>query len=153
MVFFLDGNEIQLESEGTGIRLRTNAAVNQLLANVTMDEVKEVVTQNYGIVKAHYAQIVSERISGRDLEKVALQIVLHYFYMYQLWRSLYPAERDRDLTFREEDFGHPGTSDQIMFYFKAAYPKDYAGKCEAMLGMSAAQFRQYEKARQAFFDR
>ena len=152
MNFDLDSNEIKLESEDKGLRLTANSGDNQLLANVTIYETKEIVTKNYNIVKVHYQQKTGDKILQTDLEKISLKIVLHYFYMYQLWRTMYQREKNRDLTFLQKDFEHPCTADKIISYFKTTYPDNYVDKCEIMLDMSLDKFKEYEKNRQAFYD-
>lgn len=152
MIFYLDSNEVKLELEAKGIRLTTNSENNILLANVTMNETKEIIIKNYNIVKEHYQPKINDKISSVDLERISLKIVLHYFYMYQLWRAIYRREKNRDLKFLHKDFNHPYTSDEIISYFKGAYPKNYSSKCEIMLDMSTNKFKDYEKNRQAFYD-
>jgi hypothetical protein len=136
MTLNIDCNEIQLESTEKGLRLTTNSGIVLLLANVSEEETQETVTKNYAIVKDFFQERTETKIEHSDIEKIALKIVLHYFYMYQLWRTLYEKEKDRDLTFIGTDFDHPQTSDMIISYFKKSDPKDYIDKCLIMLGMS-----------------
>jgi hypothetical protein len=153
MTFNIDCNEIQLEFTEKGLRLTTNSSTDLLLANVSAEETQETVTKNYAIVKYFFQERTENKIDHSDIEKIALKIVLYYFYMYQLWRSMYEKEKDRDLTFIVTDFDHPQTADMIISYFKKSNPKDYIDKCLIMLSMSKEKFNDYEIARQAFFNR
>lgn len=152
MTFNLDINEIRVQAEINGLRLTTNTGDNQLLTNVSITEIREVVTKNYILVKEHYHNKTTDKLAQTDIEKVSLKVVLRYFYMYQLWRTMYKREKNRDLTFIKKDFEHPYTLDTIISYFKSAYPKQYADKCEIMLNMSSDKFKKYEKERQEFYD-
>jgi hypothetical protein len=153
MQFHLDHNEIQLQKEANGLRLTTQTGQSLLLANVTFKEAHSVITHNYQIVKAHFEPNLHGIISTTHHEAVSLKIVLHYFYLYQMWRSLYEEEKNNDLSFREKDFDHPGTIDTVIAHFKWAYPKQYAPYCQTYLGMTNHQFHEYEKSRQTYFDR
>lgn len=153
MTFKLDSNEIQLKRSLKGLRLLTNTGDNLLLANVGMSEARQVVTGNYETVKAHYLSLTGDSIIAADLERVALKIVLNYFYMYQLWRTMYAPEKNRNLAFLPKDFDHPSTGDVIIFYFRSAYPGRHSVPCEIMLGMNAEEFAAHEKSRQAFYDK
>lgn len=153
MIFTLDTNEITLQPEGQNLRLTTHSGDNLLLTNPTPSETQSVITHNYHLVKAHFAPNLNAEITSADFEKVCLKIVLGHFYIYQMWRSLYEKEKNRDLTFLEKDFNHPSTSDTVISYFKSTYPKKYASKSAAFLGMTLDQFEQHEKNRQLFMDR
>ena len=153
MIFTIDRNEIKVESTQKGLRLTTNSDSNLLLAHVSDEEIKTIVTKNYNFVKNYFIQRTGDKISNQDLERIALKIVLHYFYLYQNWRGIYENEKDRDLSFIQSDFGHPQTADLIVWYFKTRHPNNYAEKCCLMLNMSCAGFKEYEASRQAFFNR
>lgn len=150
MKFSLDSNEINLKAEKQGLRLTSKAGDNLLLANVSEEETEDMVRKNYACVKEFYSQKASAEIQATDLEAVSLKIVLHYFYMYQLWRSIYEKEKNRSLAFLSGDFDHPGTADEIISYFKGKYRRNYRAKCAAMLGMNAEEFSRYEKGREDF---
>jgi hypothetical protein len=152
-MFTIDDIPIELAEENKGIRLTTDDD-NLILPNQTMTSVEHIVRENFRMVKAHYQAKsgVSVSIDGRDLSLVSLRIVLHYLYMYNKWREMYEHHKDRDLKFLIEDFEHPSTHDLIIWYFRNKYLEKYSTQCELMLGMSADEFRSYEKSRQEFHD-
>jgi hypothetical protein len=152
MTFNLDSNEIKIQPEDRGIRLTSSVGDSQLLSNVTIDETEEIVAKNYYIVKEHYKQIIGNKILETDLQKISIKIVLRFFYMYQLWRTMYAKEKKRDLTFLQKDFNNLSTADTIVSYFKTTYPNSYTDKSETMLDMTADEFKEFEKSRKAFFD-
>ena len=153
-MFTIDDIKIELAEENNGLRLTTHNDDNVILQNQTATSVENIVRENFQIVKSHYQAKsgVSVSIDKHDLNVISLKIVLHYLYMYNMWRKTYKHHKDRDLKFLTEDFENPSTSDMIIWYFKNTYPKSYSTKCEFMLGMSADEFKSYEKRRQEFHD-
>jgi hypothetical protein len=152
MTFNLDQHTIHLNEEKSGWRLTSSAGDHLLLAHVTMEETKELVTRNYQLVKQHYQEMGAHKVAAEDLATLSLKIVLHYFYMYQLWRSLYKKEKNRDLGFLTSDLQHPQTWDMVIAYFKTRSPKNYSEPCKTLLGLDTEKFIAYEKGRQAFYD-
>jgi len=154
MIFKIDDIEIKLAEEKKGVRLTTQNDDNVILPNQTMASVENIVKENFQIVKSYYQAKsgVSDTVDKHDVSVISLKIVLHYLYMYNMWRKMYKDHSDRDLKFLAEDFEHPSTSDQIIWYFKKKYPKSYSAKCELMLSMSTDEFKRYEKKRQEFDD-
>ena len=150
----IDDIQIELTKESSGIRLTTPNNDNVILKDQTASSVEAIVRENFQIVKSYYQAKpgVLGSIDKHDLSVVILKIVLDYLYMYNMWRKLYKEQQDRDLRFLVEDFAHPRTSDTIIWYFKNKFPKNYSAKCELMLGMSADEFKAYEKSRQEFRD-
>jgi hypothetical protein len=151
MNFYVDNIKVDLSKETGGLRLRTDDD-NLLLANQTIEETRSIVLKNHRIVKENYEKLVNNLIDSDDISKVSMRIVLHYLYMYNLWRTMYKREEKRDLTFREKDFDHPYTKDKIIEYFKNKYPSDYSVKCETLLRMTTEDFNKYEKNRQDFYE-
>ncbi len=151
MTFYVDHIEVDLSNESGGLRLRTSDD-NLMLANQTIEETRSTVEKNHRIVKEHYQKVVNNIVDPHDLAAVSMRIVLHYLYMYNLWRTMYKRESKRDLTFRDKDFEHPYTKDKIIEYFKNKYPFDYSVKCETILRMSTEKFNEYEKNRQDFYE-
>lgn len=138
----LDHIIVQLENAINGIRLKTDR-IDCLIPNQTIEETHVVTQKNYWIVKKHFIGRIGKLVSSVDLENVSLDIVLEYFRMYNLWRTMYKGESQRDLTFIEKDFEHPQTSSCIIYYFRKTYHNDYYDKCEVMLRMSPQQFKEY----------
>jgi len=133
---------VSLKSESNGLRLMTDIE-NWFIPNQTIEETKQITEINYKIVKEHYQSKIGQVISETDLENVCFSIVLHYFQMYNHWRTMYKREKNKDLTFLQKDFEHPYTSYHIMDYFKKKYPNCYEDKCEIMLGLTNEQFKEF----------
>jgi len=149
MITQIDNMKMVIEQENQGLRLKTDTD-NLLLQNQTYDETVRMVNTNYEIVKNYFQKKVDTYIDSIDLKQVCLRIALRHFYMYNLWRTMYKKERNRDLTFLHKDFDHPQTNDIIIQFFKDRYPNNYSNKCEAMLDMSPEEFKAYDKNRQDF---
>ena len=152
MKYNLDHIEIHLEKERNGIRLATDIE-NWFIPNQSIEETRQITEKNYGIVTDHLNNKTGQIISPTDLENVSFNIVLHYFQMYNHWRTMYKRETKRDLTFIQKDLDHPYTSSHIVDYFKKMYPDNYADKCEALLEMTQDQFKEYEKRKQEYDNR
>ena len=152
MKYNLDHITIRLEKEGNGVRL-TTAIENWFIPLQTIEETSQITEINYGIVKDHFKSKTGQIISATDFENVCFNIVLHYFQMYNHWRTMYKRETKRDLTFIQKDFKHPYTSSHIVDYFKKMYPDNYADKCEVMLEMTPEQFKEYAIRKEQFDNR
>jgi hypothetical protein len=149
MNFTIDNITLTIETERNGIRLKTDIE-NWFIPNQTIVETETIIKKNYRIVKEHYQSKIGEYITESDLEFVSFNIVLHYFQMYNHWRTLYKREKNRNLTFVEKDFEHISTSYHIIDSFKRKYPENYSEKCESMLGMNKEQFTEFEKKKKQF---
>jgi hypothetical protein len=149
MKYNLDHITVELKEEGNGLRLTTNIE-NWFIPNQTVQETKKVTEVNYKMVKDHFKNKTGLLISDTDLANVCLNIVLHYFQMYNHWRRMYKKEANRDLKFIRKDFAHPYTSSHIVDYFKKMYPENYADKCEVMLDMTPDQFKEYAIRKEQF---
>ena len=149
MNYKLDHITIKLEKEGNGLRLSTDIE-NWFIPNQTIEETRRITEINYEIVKDHFKSKTGQIISATDLENVCFNLVLHYFQMYNHWRTMYKKEAKRDLKFLQKDFEHPSTSDHIIDYFKKMYPENYADKCETMLEMTPELFKEYAIKKEQF---
>ena len=147
MKFTVDGIEIELAEENGGIRLTTRHDDNVILPDQTMASVENIVKENLQIVRSYYLAKsgVPVSIDERDLTVVSLKLVLHYLYMYNMWRKMYQNHKARDLKFQKEDLESPGTHDMIIAYFKNKYPDGYSAMCAHMLGISVEAFRHVVK--------
>jgi hypothetical protein len=152
MKYDLDHITVELKKEGNGLRLTTDIE-NWFIPHQTVEETKQITVKNYGIVKDHFKSKTGLIISATDLENVCFNIVLHYFQMYNHWRTMYKRQTKRDLTFIQKDFEHPYTSSHIVDYFKKMYPDNYAARCEVMLGMTPDQFKEYNIRKEQFDNR
>jgi len=136
MTLNIDHIFVKIDKEDNGIRLTTDNE-NWFIPNQTIEETKKILEINYKIVKGHFQDKTGQLVTDTDLENVCFKIVLHYFQMYNHWRTMYKRQTNRDLTFLQKDFEHPYTSYQIIDYFKNKYPDNYADKCETMLEMTS----------------
>jgi hypothetical protein len=152
MTLNIDHIFIKIDKEDNGIRLTTDNE-NWFIANQTFEETKKILEINYKIVKGHFQDKTGQLVTDTDLENVCFKIVLHYFQMYNHWRTMYKRQTNRDLTFLQKDFEHPYTSYQIIDYFKNKYPDNYADKCESMLEMTSEQFKEYSIRKEQFENR
>ncbi|WP_295801185.1 hypothetical protein [Mucilaginibacter sp.] len=150
MTLDIDDNlNIDLQLENGGLRVITKIG-SYLVRNQTYEETKSVIEKNYKIVKDYYQGKANSLITEIDLENFSLKIVLNYFYMYNMWRTMYKREKNRDLTFLPKDFEHPTTSYLIINYFQKQYPNNYADKCELLLNMSSDRFLEYMRFKEQF---
>jgi len=150
MTFDIDDNlNIDVQEENGSLRLSTRVGC-YLVRNQTYKETKSVIKKNYGIVKDYYQGKANSLITEIDLESFSLKIVLNYFYMYNMWRTMYKREKNRDLTFLPKDFEHPTTSYLIINYFQRKYPNNYTDKCELLLNMSSDRFLEYMRFKKQF---
>jgi hypothetical protein len=149
MTFNIEQIKVIIEPENNGLRLTTEHE-SFLLFNQTFEEIKETINKNYCIVKSHFQPKATSVITQNDLENVCLKIVLSYFNMYNRWRTMYPKEKNRDLTFLQKDFEHPNTAYAIISYFKKKYHDSYSKKCEILLEMTKEEFREYDIRKEQF---
>lgn len=152
MTLNIDHIFIKIDKEDKGIRLTTDNE-SWFIPNQTIEETKKILEINYKIVKGHFQDKTGQLVTDTDLENVCFKIVLHYFQMYNHWRTMYKRQTNRDLTFLQKDFEHPYTSYQIIDYFKNKYPDNYADQCETMLEMTSEQFKEYSIRKEQFENR
>lgn len=114
--------------------------------------VQSLLLGNFKLVRNHYEQKAKDKLTGEELDELSLTIVLHYLYMYNMWRGLYKGQENKQLEFDEEDFHHPQTHDEIIWFVKRKYPRDHIHRCSALMEMSESEYRDYEKRRQEFHD-
>ena len=149
MKFNLDRIKVCISDENNGIRFTTENE-NWFIPGQSLDETKTIIKQNFKIIKTHFQDKLGKIITDLDLDNVSLKIALHYFQMYNHWRTLYKKETNRDLTFIQKDFEHPYTSDIIVDYFKKRYPDNYINNCEIMLNMTTEQVKSYVVRKEQF---
>lgn len=150
MIFTIETLQIDLIENQYGLHM--TAFTDEFpLPGQTLEETKSVITNNFKIVKEKYIKAASNGVSLDDINEVSLKIVIHYFYLYNTWKSLYEKEKDRDLTFRQEDYTHPNTYDKIIQFFRNKYPKDYVEKCAIILEIPPEILSKYEYDRHEFY--
>jgi hypothetical protein len=158
MVFTIDDIKIEVVKDRESMVRLPNAVRlisedNSLpFQNQTQEAIKDLVTNNYRIVKSYYESKANSSEYLADLSRLCLKIVLHYLLMYNLWRDMYKFEKNRDLTFLVDDFDSVGTHDIILRYFMKRYPQNYAIKCQFILNMTETEFKEFEKNRVQFLE-
>lgn len=151
MILSIEKIEIELIEDQYGLKM--TAFENKYpLPGQTLEETQAVLTKNFDIVKEKYLQASLDIIDTDDLHEVCMKIVLHYFYLYNTWKSMYEKDKNRDLTFLDKDFNHPNTYDKIIHHFKYKYPNDYAEKCAVLMGKSKEEVLQYEANTNDFYN-
>lgn len=149
----LGNTNLGLISENLNVRVISDTE-NVLLKNQSIEQVRQLLADNYAIVYRHYSS--KSLCSSEDLEnvnKVSISIVLHYLYMYNNWRNTYRNMQDFDLRFNDKDFANPTTFDIIVNYYKKRYPYDWIRKCNRLLGMSAKELQKYYEEREKFYNK
>lgn len=148
MTITLDGITVDIIEEDGAVRVTVESGENAIFDNLAVTFVENVLKANFQFVKTYYESKACIYIAEQDISIISMHIVLHYLYMYNMWRETEVGEEDRDLAFLEEDFDDPQTHDMIIYYFRSKYPDSYSAICELLLGMSAGEFKNYEKRRQ-----
>lgn len=123
MFFFIERIQIELEEDQYGLRL---TAFNESLPlpGQTLEETTATVTKNFYIAVSNYKERTDDIIPIADLYEVCLKKVLHYFYLYNSWRTLYEKEKNRSRELVEKDFSHPNTNDKIIQYLNIKMPQN-----------------------------
>ncbi|MBL7733343.1 MAG: hypothetical protein JNM88_19400 [Chitinophagaceae bacterium] len=151
MIFHAGLIEIALE-KGPGHVMLYCGDQKLLFANQDEETLRGYVLMNFRVVKDHYQARGGEKLTEAESDELCLIIVFHWLYLYNMWRGLYPKEKDRPLEFDEKDFEHPYTYDEIIWFVKRKYKADYLHRSSALLGMTEEACRDYEKRRQEFHD-
>lgn len=141
-----------LRHEKDGIRVLL-AGENVILPHLDLATASAIITRNFDIVCNHYRYATVNGCKISEVQRISVSIVLHYLYIYNIWRKSYPNMANLDLGFREEDFRSPGTFDIIAHYCKQYYPDAWMEKAVVLLKMSKEVIRQYEDRRQLYYNR
>jgi len=126
------------------------------LFNQSIDNVSKLIDNNLKIVSGHYKLMVSnvrQEFEISDIFRLSFSIVIHYLYMYNLWRNTYKKQENKDLTFDVKDFDNPSTHDIIFNYYKSKYPTDWETKSAALIGITIDELKAYYKNRQNFYNK
>ncbi|MBK7233699.1 MAG: hypothetical protein IPH93_15930 [Saprospiraceae bacterium] len=118
----------------------------------TLLDTKDIILHNFNFVKTHFLKFFNSEIEIEEFHDVCLKIVIHYFYIYNLWRSYNEKEKDRDLKFLKKDLNHPNTYDMVMQYFKNKYPTEYLNKSSHFLNHPLDKLKKYEYNRDEFYN-
>ncbi len=144
-----------LSQEALNVRL-TSADKNVLFAKQNVDDIFSLINHNFTIVNDFYRSIVKNsglNIEFEEISQISFSIVLHYLYMYNLWRNTYKKQANRKLSFDTKDLSHPSTHDIIFKYFSTKYPADWAAKSAVLIGMSDRELLDYYEGRKQFYNK
>ncbi|MFD2033976.1 hypothetical protein ACFSKL_04185 [Belliella marina] len=148
----IDDIGIDLKIEGNGVRV-ISGDNNVILPNQDLENILIIIKSNYKFLSDYYYDISDDNIDLIDIKLISIKTVLHYLYIYNMWRKIYGKERNRDLKFKREDISHPQTYDIIFNYFKLKYPDKWIDKCSIMMNMSVEDCRKEYTARELFMNR
>lgn len=135
---------------GTRVYFADNSVI---LLGLDRDLAGTIITENFVAVCGYYRARMGERVLPEDLDHIAMNIVLHYLYMYCNWRSTHAQYADINLYFNTKDYEDPGTFDTITFYMRKKYPKTWAEKSSEFLGLSLEECKARYAARELFYNR
>lgn len=152
MTFQISTITIEVTQEENGIRLQTDSE-NIFAVNQTEATAQPIINRNFDIVKNILVPRAGQHLTGDELDELSLKIVLQYFCLYSQWKSFYRHERDRDLTFIAKDLETPMTYDSVIEFVKRKYLKRFREIAATLLGISLAEFADYEKGRKEFMER
>jgi hypothetical protein len=152
MKFSISAITVQVTTEKNGIRLQTDFE-NVYVLSQTLTTAKPILEQNFKLVRDVLDSRAAQQVKSKELDELALKIVLQYFSLYSNWKTFYPNERDRDLAFDIKDLESPMTYDSVSQYLKGKYPQRFRALSAVTLGITLDQFLEYEKGRQEFMDR
>jgi hypothetical protein len=152
-MIFNAGHIVITTSEENGNVLLQVQDRKLLFANQDEQSIQALLLGNFEKVRNHYRQKGADKLTGTEYDELSLNIVLHYLYMYNMWRGLYKGQENKQLEFDKEDYHHPQTHDEIIRFVKRKYPGDYIHRGSALMEMSEGEFRDYEKRRKEFHDK
>jgi hypothetical protein len=148
----IDDIVIDLRIEKNGVRV-ISGDNNVILPNQDVENVLSIIENNYRFLNDYYNEIANGDIEPIDIKLICIKIVLHYLYMYNIWRKIYENEKNRDLSFNREDITHPQTYDIIFNYFRSKYPTNWIDKCSKIMNMSIDDCKKAYVARELFMNR
>jgi len=151
VTFYIEKIKVELIEATQGLRL-TALDLELPLPGQSIEETKETVGKNFETVKEKYQPAASAIMTTEELDEICLRVTLHYFYLYNSWRSVSEKEKNRSLAFQEKDFSHPNTRDKVIQFFRLKYPNDYAAKSAALLGMKTDELLKYETDNRDFYN-
>ncbi|GEP90848.1 hypothetical protein SAMN05660909_00784 [Chitinophaga terrae (ex Kim and Jung 2007)] len=147
--------KFKLSEEGNNIRINFPGG-EAILENQRIGKVSELLGHNFRVVKEHYLSMIQNEIENFDLadiDKISLEIVIYYLYMYNSWKNHYEKEKDRDLKFDPRDLNNPPAADAIFRYYKKKYPKQWKNKSAVLLGMTLKELDEYYRGRERYYNK
>ena len=127
-----------------------------LFSNQNVNNISELIKYNFNIVSNHYETLVEKsnlEFEVDDIICISISIVLDYLYMYNLWRNIYKNQKNRDLSFNEEDFSASNTYDIIFSYLKNKYPNDWKEKSAVLLDVGLDELEVIYKNREYYYNK
>lgn len=147
--------KLNLSEEGNNIRVNS-ADQAAILENQNIEAVAALLEHNFNFVNGHYLSMIQKEMESfelSDINKISLDIVIYYLYMYNSWRNNYEKEKGRELQFNPEDINNPPAADAIFHYYKKKYPKQWKDKSAVLLGMTLEELNEYYQGRERFYNR
>jgi hypothetical protein len=154
----LEGISLVLIEEGDAIRVISLLPKrNVLLSSQNMENVIQIIEGNFRIVDSFYLKRIEDNPKTTfvldDIHFLSVSMVLHYLYIYNMWRLDYKRKKYQDLAFKQDDFKSPSTNDIIFGFFKYNYPDDWEIKCSVLMAMELDDLKTYYERRVQFYNK
>jgi hypothetical protein len=152
-VIILDNNEIVISQDRQNVIVTINTIQEVVFINQTAASIKALISNNYQTVREYYRAKSVGIVQENDLNDICLEIVIKHLHMYNMWRSMYKKERERNLRFLSTDFTSSSSSDEIIRYLKKKYPERYSRQCQALLDLTPDEFKVIEERRNNYLNK
>ena len=97
--------------------------------------------------------LMGAHLSDKQLSEMALNVVLHFLYMYSNWRRTNEKNKDLELKLQPTDFDHIQANDECYWYCKSKLNGNFRAAAAALMGKTDKELRDYEVARERFANR
>ena len=147
------GCEVRDDAEGSRVLFADRSVLFQ---NLAPDAGRRAINEAMAPAVAYFAANASKSelaIGSRQVEEVALRVVLSWLTMYASWRSFYPDHRNQPLTVGADELRSPRTFDQCYDYCETAFGAEFRRYVAALLGLNDEEYARIEKSRQEFWNR
>jgi hypothetical protein len=121
---------------------------------ISPDALREKLNEAMEYAVAHYHRNVASSgvaMEQSRIEEAALNVVLHFLRLYNLWRQHYPEHKHQPLVVGDAELEHVPAHDECLFYCEREYGANYAIYAAALLGMTSQEFLRYEEGRRRFW--
>ena len=126
-----------------------------LFMNQSIPILSEVLLQNFNSVNSYF-KVNAEKYDGNfdldDIEKISIEIVLDYLYIYNIWKNKYTRPKYQDLSFKDEDFTDSRTFDIVTSYYKEKFRDSWKTYSTELLGMDTDAFDKTLENRTNFYN-
>jgi hypothetical protein len=93
---------------------------------------------------AHYAQSATKggvEMTQKQLEEVSFAVVLHWLFVYCMWRNTYEQHKNHPLCVDPDDLRRPQAHDHCWAYCEEEFGANYLIHAAALTGMSSAEIQ------------